>query len=720
MEKENLKITAITAEDLAVIKEELSRTNHPLPLSELAERLAFAKTSSQRTKPVKIYDPYAKYEIGDYIYREYDENLQVGSKVTEHFQGGVVLKVVNKINYPDFNCEMLEVDYDGGGPFRKYIDYMKKTRTQVLLPSNLEGKGLEPQFLPGEADPRQTELPMTEKDLKTLARNLRKALAALPEFFSWNDYWQLTSKRVEIDEDKIKAISEELANSRQSESTQNLIRKHFNLEPAHDQFELYCLSLNYLLEKKYRKEFICLSTRDWGRWHLKSVLNRMPEGLPISRPPVPVPDLGEVEGLQFTRVDNFPVKVYLTWREILSGAVRLPKSLSREFNSREYQLVDDEDGKAYTVYYFPEGNYLLGLAEYFKAHNIPQGSSLTLDRKGPEQFTFWIKKSKKKMPVLKLEYDPQTDRFKLGAEEGYTLALTNKSVQLEKEIVEKLLTMYEECVGLDLRQLLGKLFKTPELTGNSRSLHFMRAYHMVDLLRPTTAEDVEYVLNAAPEFIVSEKKEGVFIYQESLLPKEETVEEERIDQALIETLAEQLATGVEEKEEEKAEPVVQPEAEAKEAVPPEAKTAVEEEAEPEVEVIELEPEQVQIKLEPLKKEKEKEKLAEKEREEREAKKKKTKTGEKGPKSRKSERRVIEEKILEEESEIEALEAIKSQEEEELEVEIGEEETIEVELEAEKEEPKFGFFAEMLKTALSKKQPENKEEEEKPQIQILRE
>jgi len=603
MEKENLKITAITAEDLAVIKEELSRTNHPLPTAELAGKLAFSKTASQRTQPVKIYDSCAKYEIGDYIFKVYDEPLQVGSKVTEHFQGGVVLKVVNKIKYPDFNCEMLEVDYDGGGLFRKYIDYMKKTKTQVLLPSNLEGKGLEPQLLPGEADPRQTELPMTEKDLKTLERNLRKALAALPEFFSWNDYWQLASKKVEIDEEKIKAIFEELSTSRLSESTQNLVRKHFNLEPAHDLFELHCLSLNYLLEKKYRKDFICLSNRDWGRWHLKSVLNRMPEGLPISRPLIPVPELGEVEALEFTRVNNFPAKVYLTWREILSGAIRLPRSLSREFNAREYQLIDDEDGKVYTVYYFPEGNYLLGLADYYKTHNIPQGTSLTLDRKGPEQFNFWVKKSKKKMPVMKLDYDLTTDRFKLSSEEGFTLALTNKSVQLEREVVERLLTMSEECEGMDLRQLLGKLFKTPELTGNSRSLHFMRAYHMIDLLRSTTAEDVEYVLNAAPEFIISEKKEGVFIYQESMLPKEAPVEEEKIDQALIETLAEQLAAGAEEKEEKKAEPEVQPAHKAEEVVPPQAEEVAEEAVEPEV--IELEPEQVQIKLEPLKKEKEK-------------------------------------------------------------------------------------------------------------------
>ena len=32
---------------------------------------------------------------------------------------------------------MLEVDYNGGGTFRKYVDYMKKIKTQVLLPSNV-------------------------------------------------------------------------------------------------------------------------------------------------------------------------------------------------------------------------------------------------------------------------------------------------------------------------------------------------------------------------------------------------------------------------------------------------------------------------------------------------------------------------------------------------------------------------------------------------------
>jgi len=194
MDKENLKITAITAEDLAVIEQELSRTNRPLTTAELAEKLAFAKTASERHQAVKIYDPNARYEIGDFIYKEYDENLQVGSKATEHFQGAVVLKVINKTRLPNFPYEMLEVDYDGGGSFRRYLDYMKKTKTEVLLPSNPEGQGKAPEILEEERDPRQTELPMTEKDIKALERNLRKALSGSATFFSWDDFWQLSSK----------------------------------------------------------------------------------------------------------------------------------------------------------------------------------------------------------------------------------------------------------------------------------------------------------------------------------------------------------------------------------------------------------------------------------------------------------------------------------------------------------------------------------------------
>ena len=59
--------------------------------------------------------------------------------MVEPFKGPVVLTVVHKIGYKDYDCEMLEVDYTSGGTFRKYVDYMKKIKAQVLLPSNVGG-----------------------------------------------------------------------------------------------------------------------------------------------------------------------------------------------------------------------------------------------------------------------------------------------------------------------------------------------------------------------------------------------------------------------------------------------------------------------------------------------------------------------------------------------------------------------------------------------------
>jgi len=259
--------------------------------------------------------------------------------------------------------------------------------------------------------------------------------------------------------------------------------------------------------------------------------------------------------------------------------------------------------------------------------------------------------------------------------------MPNKSIFLEKEVVARLLQLSEETRGLDLRQLLVKILTRPELTGNTRSVHFLRVYHMVDLLMPTTAEDVEYVLSAGPEFVASEKKEGMYFYQEVKAPAEVTAEEEiPAEASLLSSLAEQLTSGEAEAAEAKAE-AAPAGMEAPEEVRP---------AGAEIPPAAPQPE-TQIRLEPLKKRRKK-------RKKNRYKKKKPKGEAKGPRPKKSERRVIEEKIIEEESEIEALEAIKAQEEELEEAAAGGKETIPVEIEVAKEEPKFGFFAEMLKSA----------------------
>ena len=359
MSEEPTQLTTVSGEDLGLVERELGPAPAPRSTRDLTAKLAFEKTATERTQDVKKYDPDVRYEVGDTIEKIYNEPLTVGSKSVEHFEGRVILKVVAKTTSKHFNCEMLEVDYPGGGVFRKYIDYMKKTKTQVMLPSNYDGRAKPAEIMSRGDDPRLTELPMTERDLRTLEKDLRLRLSKDPKFFSWNDLWQLASKRVDILPEKVRDIEAEFAATGKSATTEDLVRKHFGLEASSDLFDLTCLSLSALLEKKYRKEFILLADSGWGKWHLKSILNAMPVGLALSAPMAEVTDLEEIEKPEMSIVQDFPIKIYLTWREILSGGIKVPRSLAKQLShAREYTFTDPDENKPYHRLLFPEREFL--------------------------------------------------------------------------------------------------------------------------------------------------------------------------------------------------------------------------------------------------------------------------------------------------------------------------------------------------------------------------
>lgn len=679
MNKEN-ENTKIKERDLLFIEKEFSQTEKPLSLCELTRKLVYQKTSSQLSQKVKKYDPYCKYEIGDFIYKEYDEPLMVSSKGVELFKGGAVFKVVNKIEYKNFNCEMLEVDYSGGGPFRKHIDYMKKTKTQVLLPSNLERKARTPETMKKEEDPRLDELPMIDRDIKKLEMNLKSALLKSPQFFNWNDYWQLKEKKMKIKEEIIKEIEKHLLETKHSAETSELVAQYFGLKPNQDQFPLFCLSLNDILEKKYKKNFIYVSSHNWGKWHMKQTLNSLLENSPLSAPKAKLPRFEQEK--KITSVREYPLKIYLTWREILSGGLKIPKSYNKELSkSREYVFTDVEGKKDYTVYYYPSSNFFLGLKDFYESNNVPQGASLTLEKNNSSHFSFWLKKSKKKLSVAKIIYSPDEDKFTDFGEDAFTFSLPNKIIHLQRETLKKLFSFYNQREDLDLRELLILIFKNFGLGGDKSSLHYLRAYHLVDILRQTTEEDVETTLLNSTGFIKSEKKKGIFLYQEKM-----GIEEEKEAEALPEIPPEARP---EEKVEE-----VPPEAPVEEIVP----SGLEEvrvKAPAEAQKIEIrEPAEVEKPLPPMR--------------EKEFKKKRPKIKverEKVLRRRKGEKRFIEERIELEESEQEALIAIKAKEKKE-----AEEERLEARPKEKKEEykpfvseePIFGVFAEKLKTALDKK------------------
>jgi len=440
MEKEN-ETTEISADDLSFLEKELSKTDKPLPLQELTRKIAFKKSAHHLSHEVKKYDPYCQYEVGDLIYKEYNEPLIVNSKGTEPFQGSVVLKVIKKIPYESFNCDMLEVDYAGGGIFRKHIDYMKKTKTQVLIPSNLEGKASSPEVLKRENDPRLNELPMTDKDLKILSKNLNTALAKSDMFFCWNQLWQLLAKRVAIEDKTIKVIKKHFAETNLSATTTDLVSQFFGKKESDDLFDLHCLSLNHILEKEHKKSILIVSPQGWGKWLPKEILDSFFKNTPLSTRRAKLPPLEEATSAKTAPSQGFPLKIYLTWREILSGGINVPKNTNRELSkAREYTFTESESGKNYTVYYYPSSGIFLGLKDFFEENNPPQGASLTLEKKDGTNISFWLKKSKKKLSLLKVSYNATEDKFELG-EEIYTRCLPHKIIHLDNETLKKLFSL---------------------------------------------------------------------------------------------------------------------------------------------------------------------------------------------------------------------------------------------------------------------------------------
>lgn len=693
MSEEN-NITKIAEKDLLFVEKEFSKTDRPLPLYEITKKLAYQKTSSQLSQEVKKYDSYCQYEVGDFIYKEYDEPLMVSSKGMEPFKGAVILKVIGKVPYEDFNCEMLEVDYSGGGVFRKYIDYMKKSKTQVLLPSNLDKKAKIPEKMQKEQDPRLTQLPMTDRELKILEKNLKRMIAKSSKFFNWNEHWQLTEKQMEIPQKKIKDIETHLLKTKQSAATSEIVNRYFEIEPSDNLFELCCISLNSCLEKAYKKEFVYVSPIGWGKWILKKTLQSYPEKLPLSAPKATLPSMEEKEIMEITQAPGFPLKIYLTLREIHSGGIKIPKYLNKELShAREYIFTDIEEEKDYIVFYYPTSNFFLGLKDFYEKNNVPQGASLTLERKGPAHFNFWLKKSKKKLSVPKITYDAKEDKFIESKGDVFTFALPNKIIHLERETLTKLLSHHIEKTKRDLKALLILVFTNFGLESKKFFLHFLRAYHLVDILKNTTQRDVETSLLGLDEFFQSEKNKGVFFYTEKIEAEQEVkpavLAEEKVEEAITEALLPEAQV---------------PEVPVEEISPPEIteeRKEVRVEAQAEVEEIEFE---------------EKEELREpptpgiKPKREKAVKKKRVKVeAERAPRLKKGAKKIIEERIELEEFEQEALTAVKAKEKREVE---AEEEFFKKEKKGKfkplvSEEPAFGIFAEKLKSALDKKKKEKK-------------
>ena len=721
-ENENTKIADL---DLKFIAGELKKSDKPAQIADLTKALAYHKIASQLNQDVRIYDQAYQYNIGDLVLKSYDEPLMVSSKGTEHYTGEVVLKVINKIQYDNFDCDMIEVDYTGGGLFRRHIDYMKKTKTQVLLPCNLNKQEKEPETLSKDQDPRLKQLPMTEKDLRTLEKNLQSAMGRMDQFFTWNHNWQLSSNLKDVKEGVIKKIQAQIKKEQKSILTSDIAQTFLGCSPEDVNFDITCLSLNFILDKRHKKTFVFVDPDNWGKWHLREILDGKMKEIPLSSKRAKLPQFEGEKCSSSEPVRKFPLKLYLSWREVLSGGIKVPRSVNKDLHhAREYLFRNAETRKTYTVFYYPSSNIFLGLEQFFEENTVPQGASLTLRKAGPTEIMFSLKKSKKSLGFPLVSYDTKKDQFNVSDEEGQTKCLPNKIIFLEKHILANLFSFYKERAKLDLRELMVLIFKNFGMEGDYPFLHYLRAFHLVDLLRQTYEEDVETTLLNSPEFSKSEKKKGIFYYMEKVKTEEEIQvdvdEEEKPMTTHLEKPASQRNNGL-------TIGMIADEAPKMEAGEPEQELKIVEIIEeppppkPKAPPVKPSPKPVpspKFKIQPAPGPQEGEPV----KKSKETKKKLPKVKielEKGPRRRKGARKIREEELELEESELEALFAVKAEDEERepvIEKTVKAEKTEEaekVDVAAYKskkpEEEKFGgMFGAMLKTALDVKKDEAKD------------
>ncbi|MEW6455979.1 MAG: hypothetical protein AB1410_04600 [Acidobacteriota bacterium] len=525
-------------EDLHWVESLIKQNGAPLPLEEAVSQLAYRKMSLIRGKRVKIFNPEIDYEIGDFIYKYYDEKLKVGKEKVEHFQGGVILQVIGKFYSSEYKCQLIEVWYDGGGLFKQHFDYMRKTNAQILIPCGFSGRSEPVEYLKEEDDPRVQEPSLDKKYLIRLKKELENKIKKSEVFISCGNNLYLEELIEGIPDNVIDKIENYLNKKGESENTDILVEKILKINPNDKKFTSYCISLYKFLESKGKNRIVRVSSEGWGKWNTLDYFNRLKQDIPLAVKEFDkiILKIPKIEALNekkrfYTALKSKEnashFRFYLTWREIISGGLGIPKDLSFIFeNERELIFLDKDKNKSYKVFYYPEDNFILGLSQAYEEHSPFQGALLFLEKEAKNKFSFSFRKSKKILTSKKVYYDAQTQSFKVSSEIIESHAEVNKLIFLEDEL-EHLEECYKEVDKMDnLLDLMYFLFKKFGIESENYKLHILKCYHICDLLRKTSKEKINLVLFGNPEFFPSEEEKGYFYLDLSKLEKPE--EEEKI------------------------------------------------------------------------------------------------------------------------------------------------------------------------------------------------
>lgn len=534
---------------------ELLKKGGPLSFSEAALKVAEREKEEEVLQPVKIYDPECDYEVGDLIYKEFKERLRIGRDKYIDFEGGAILKIVGKKYSPELECNLLTLEYDGEGPLKDHFDYLKRAHIGFYLPAYATGKKAE--FLPPEKDPRIHSKEINESKVREAKKIVKSVVEKSKDFYLWGDKFDLVKEKREIAADIVKAMEAYINQKKESASSEELTEKFLGRSPSDEDFGKWCLSLNYTLENNYKLTFVPVSYRGWGKWNTWSNLVEMQKGLPIlvenTRSPFVSKSSFEIQ----TELKHFKIeekkreqkgKFILSWREVLSGAVRVGKFVKNHLpRELELRIRDKERNRYYTVYYFPEKGFILGLKDYFKENFVVQGTQLFMEwNEEREEFEFYIRRAKKPFHAPWLHYRSEDDAFYLHEGDISSEVEVPKHIFITRQELEDIIGRLDKLRKIqDLTALLREVLKSYGEVENSFRMHYIKAYHIVDLISAATKDNVILAFVGNEEFVQDSEEWGFFSLDLTKAIEIPIVEEEK---AVKEERREELVTPVMRKE----------------------------------------------------------------------------------------------------------------------------------------------------------------------------
>lgn len=535
----------IEEKDLKFIKEYLKDKKNPIHLEEISQSLAFFKTEKNRTQKVKIYDPCCEFKVNDLIYKEYSGKLPVGSKKSiELGEGnGVVLKVIEvRTKFKD----EIKLTYEGTSDYKKYIDYLKRQKIELLLPHKQKKPCKKVEYVEEENDPRIQYAPLLQRDFNILKKKLVAILIKRSDIAFTGQRILMVEHLKPVDKEVFDKIRDFLKENGKAESSEFFVENFLKISPKDKDFESYCFSLNYRMNTDYKIDFQQVNFKGWGKWNLISVIYYLKKNSIINEQN-PLLNKIEIEGkkglaqkrkkFEEDIFDNNHNRYFLSQREISAGALRLRHPIPEMAEFEEINLVDENSKKNFIAYYYADSKLLLGLDEIYNSYKVIQGAIFTISEYKENTLYFNIRITKKGTISTKIKYNDEQKSFFPKEEKIASQVFVNKSMYLEPGVLSEIAVNVEYYRNSKtLKELILKVFMDFGVKERNSEIHILQLYHILDLIFPIKFNVVADMILGSDLFIPSEKLNGVF-YMDISLTEKEIYDKGKIEQ---ETLGESI------------------------------------------------------------------------------------------------------------------------------------------------------------------------------------